>query len=89
MPVFLENEKRDINQINLIHQGILDFIKDLCNIGIKSNELKPSGYEALLPLAQLSKQKSFVLSLLKENEINPWIGNTTNRNASDISKNVR
>lgn len=85
----ITHEVRNTKQLDDIHQGILNYAEDIAKLGIEPDEMQPSGYESLLPLAELSRQKNFVSSMLQENEVNLWIGIPTHQSAAQISKNMR
>lgn len=83
------NENRNEKVINNIIKGIQAYAYDFMHLGIKNSELKMSGWECLLPVNKLSYNENYTKSLLADTEVNPWIGNTISKSASDINKIIR
>lgn len=82
-------EKRDETEIDNILKGIQSFVNDFNNIGKINREVVLSGWECLLPINKLSYNQEYSENILKNTEVNPWIGDTSSRNASSINTIVR
>lgn len=83
------NEYRNEKAIDNIIRGMQAYVYDYMQLGIKESELKMSGWECLLPINKLSYNENYTKSLLADTEVNPWIGNTISKSASDINKIIR
>ena len=83
------NEDRNEKAVDNIIRGMWAYVYDYMHLGIKESEIKMSGWECLLPINKLSYNEKYIKLLLKDTEVNPWIGNTISKSASDINKIVR
>lgn len=89
VPVLLKTEQRDMDKINLIASGILDYAKEYHALGKIGKEIHFSGFESMLPLNKLVYNSAYIKQIMNENDVNPWIGTLKNAEGTNINHIVK